>query len=75
MSTELYGVLRSFKLISYPNIELHIELDSVIHCITYYSKIKRKKAINKTIKKIPQFKALQLEVPSQVWDRRTDILR
>ena len=33
MSTDLYGVLRSFKLISYPNIELHIELDSVIHGI------------------------------------------
>ena len=58
MSTELYDVFRSFKLISYSNIELHIDLDSVIHFITYYSKIKSKKAINKTIKKIPQFKAL-----------------
>ena len=33
MSTELYDVFKSFKLISYPNIELHIELDSVVHGI------------------------------------------
>jgi hypothetical protein len=67
MSTEPYDIFRSLKLISYTNIELHIELDSVFlgswyssHCL----KIIRKKTINTTF--TLQFRELQLEVPSQV---------